>query len=74
MEVNIYIGFGTLEVKCTQYGICGTIAFKNAKAMVFLNSDGWAIIFGQVQIFLNYLDRQLPLPESISHKYFLGER
>ena len=23
MEVNIYIGFGTLKVKYTQYGICG---------------------------------------------------
>ena len=23
MKVNIYIGFGTLKVKCTQYEICG---------------------------------------------------
>jgi hypothetical protein len=23
MEVNIYIGFWTLKMKCTQYGICG---------------------------------------------------
>jgi hypothetical protein len=23
VEVNIYIGFWTLKVKCTQYGICG---------------------------------------------------
>ena len=22
MEVNIYIGFGTLKMKCIQYGIC----------------------------------------------------
>ena len=37
MEVNIYyIGFWTLEMKCTQYGICEEVAFKNARAMVFL--------------------------------------
>ena len=23
MEMNIFIGFGILKVKCTQYGICG---------------------------------------------------
>ena len=28
MEVHIYIGFETLEVKCTQYGICSQVAFK----------------------------------------------
>ena len=38
MEVNIYIGFWTLEMKCTQYGICGKVAFKNARAMVFFES------------------------------------
>ena len=32
MEVNIYIGFWTLKVKCTQHGICGEVAFKNARA------------------------------------------
>ena len=36
MKVNIYIGFWTLEMKCTQYGICGEVAFKNARAMIFL--------------------------------------
>ena len=36
MEIHIYIGFWTLEMKCTQYGICGEVAFKNARAMVFL--------------------------------------
>jgi hypothetical protein len=35
-EVNIYIGFWTLEMKCTQSGICEELAFKNARAMVFL--------------------------------------
>ena len=35
MKVNIYMGFWTLEMKCTQYGVCGEVAFKNARAMVF---------------------------------------
>ena len=34
MEVNIYIDFWTLEMKCTQYKICEEVSFKNA--MVFL--------------------------------------
>ena len=48
MEVYIYIGIWTLKVKCTQYGICGKVAFKNARAMVFSKSNGWATIFGRV--------------------------
>ena len=36
---HIYIGFWTLKVKCTQYGICGELAFKNARAIVF--RVGW---------------------------------
>ena len=28
VEVHTYIGFETLEVKCTQYGICSQVAFK----------------------------------------------
>ena len=35
MEVSIYIGFWTLEMKGTQYGIHEEVAFKNARAMVF---------------------------------------
>jgi hypothetical protein len=34
-KVHIYIGFETLKVKCTQYGICSQAAFKNAIAMFF---------------------------------------
>ena len=33
--MNIYIGLWTLRVKCIQYGICGQVAFKNARAMIF---------------------------------------
>ena len=32
MKVNIYIGFWTLKMKCTQYGLNGQAAFKNARA------------------------------------------
>src|SRR5450631_3000617 len=48
MEVNIYIGFETLRMKCTQYGICGQVAFNNASTIVFSKSGGRAIVFGRV--------------------------
>ena len=32
---TVYIGFWTLVVKCTHYGFCGQVAFKNARTMVF---------------------------------------
>ena len=34
--MHTYIGFETVNVKCTQYGICSQAAFKNARAMFFL--------------------------------------
>ena len=40
MEVNIYIGFWTLKVKCTEYGICNQAALKNARAKFFLKLGG----------------------------------
>jgi hypothetical protein len=43
--VHIYIGFETLKVKCTQYGICSQAAFKNARAMFFLKLGGTGISF-----------------------------
>jgi hypothetical protein len=36
MEVNIYIGFWTLEMKCAQYGLYGQAAFKNAQGNCFV--------------------------------------
>src|SRR5450631_1750901 len=48
MEVNIYIGFETLKMKCTQYGICGQVTFKNASTIVFSKSGRRTAIFGQV--------------------------
>jgi hypothetical protein len=32
----VYIGFWTLEMKYMEYGICGEVAFKNARTTVFL--------------------------------------
>src|ERR1700738_1030297 len=49
MKVNIYIGFETLKMKCTQYGICEQVAFKYASIIVFLKSGGRAAVFGRVQ-------------------------
>jgi hypothetical protein len=63
MKVNTYIGFGTLMMMCTQYGICGQVTFKNARVMVFLNLSGHAIIFSWVHKNLDFLDERLPLPE-----------
>src|ERR1700738_2481662 len=49
MKVNIYIGFETLKMKRTQYGICGQVAFKNASTLVFSKLGGRATVFGRVQ-------------------------
>ena len=35
----------TLKVKCTQHEICGEVAFKNTRAMVFSKSEGAGKIF-----------------------------
>ena len=35
MEVNVYIGFWTLKMKCTLFGLYGQVAFKNARALLF---------------------------------------
>ena len=35
-SAHIYIGFETLKMKCTQYGICSQAAFKNARANFFV--------------------------------------
>ena len=40
MEVHIHIGYETLKVKCTRYGICSQATFKNARAMFFSFSGG----------------------------------
>jgi hypothetical protein len=40
-RAHIYIGFETLKVKCTQYGICSQAVFKNARAIFFVSGrDG----------------------------------
>lgn len=40
MEVNLYIGFWTLEMKCTQYGLRAQATFQNARANLFSRSRG----------------------------------
>ena len=62
MEVKIHIGFGTLKMKCTQYGICGQVAFKNARAMVFSKSGGRATICGWVHKILIFRVGGCPCP------------
>jgi hypothetical protein len=39
-SAHIYIGFETLKMKCTQYGICSQAAFKNARAKFFVFGRG----------------------------------
>ena len=51
LEVHIYIGFQTLKVKCTQYGICSQVAFKNARAIFFLKLGGSGYFFRSGEIF-----------------------
>ena len=36
MEVDIFIGFWTLKMKYIQYVLNGQAAFKNARAILFL--------------------------------------
>ena len=47
-ESEHIIVYRTLKMKCTQYGICGQVTFKNARAMVFSKSGGHATISGRV--------------------------
>ena len=42
MEVNIHIGFWTLKMKCTQYGLYEQAAFKNARVKLG-SCQGWGV-------------------------------
>ena len=46
MEVNTYIGVWTLKVKCTQSGLHGPAAFKNARAILFFKVRGSGLHLG----------------------------
>jgi hypothetical protein len=46
VEVHIYIGFETLKVKCTQYGICSQTTFKNARVIFFVFGRGGQLFSG----------------------------
>ena len=54
-------------------GFCGKVAFKNARAMIFLKLGRRTTNFGQVQKNLDFLDGRLPLPESTSPEKSKGE-
>ena len=68
MKVNVYIGFWTGEMKCTQYGICGEVAFKNARAMVFLEAGEAGRGFQMGPKNHGFFVGQLPLSEYSSPK------
>jgi hypothetical protein len=74
MKVNIYMGFWTLEMKYTQYGICGEVAFKNASVMVFLEvkRDGQRFLGGSKKSRL--LCGELPLTYYSSPEWLIGDR
>ena len=61
MKVNIYIGFWTLKIKCTQYGFYGQAALKNAKEILFFQSwIEWATIFRRNKKKLIFVLRACP--------------
>ena len=61
-----YIGFWTLEMKCTQYGNCGEVAFKNARAMIFLKVGWGGQKFSDGSKKSRFLLGQLPPPKYTS--------
>ena len=67
-----YVLFWILKVKCTQYGICGEVAFKNARAMIFSKSGEAGKVFRSGPKNLNFFVGQLPLPVSTSPKKLVG--
>jgi hypothetical protein len=74
MQVNIYIGFWTLKVKCIQYGICEEVVIKNARAMVFSKSSGAGGNFQSGPENLDFFVGQLPLAASTSPERLVGVR
>ena len=49
MDVNMYIGFWTLEVKCTQYELYEQATFKNARVILFFRSRAErAVVFSGI--------------------------
>ena len=68
---NLYIGFWTLKVKNTQYGISAEVALKNARAMIFSKLGGADSSFWSYPVIPISL-WGLPLPASTSPKRLLG--
>jgi hypothetical protein len=75
MEMSIYIGCGTLKMKCTQYETCGQVIFKNAKTMVFQNRAGgqqFSIVYGRVQKIKIFWRGGCPCPNISASEKFMG--
>ena len=71
MEVNIYIGFGTLRVKCTQYGIVWISDLQECKGNGFFNvgQAGNNFQSGSKKILIF---GRLPFPEYSTPQKFVG--
>jgi hypothetical protein len=68
IEVNTCIGFWILKTECTQYEICGEVAFKNARTMVFWEVGRGMHNFSGGSRKPGFFVGQLPLPISTSPK------
>jgi hypothetical protein len=56
MKVNIYIGFWTLKMKCTQYGLYEQAAIKNSRASLFFEIGAeWGAIYSWDFLFFYFL-------------------
>ena len=68
-KVDIYIGFGTLKVKCTQYGICGP---SRMLGQWFFQNWAGGQPFRSGTKNLGILVGRLPLPKYSSLEKFVG--
>ena len=72
MEMNIHIGFWTLKVKCTQYGIWWISGLQECKGNGFFEVGWVGNNFRSGPKDLDFLDSQLLVPESTSPEKFVG--
>ena len=73
MEVNIYIGFWTLKVKCTQYEICGYIKWPSRmQGQWFFQSQAGGQNFSVGSRKSGFLSGGPPLPKSTLPEKLVG--
>ena len=74
MEVNIYSRFWTLKMKCTQYGICGWVAFQECKDHGFfeIGWGGYQFLVGSwnVDFFLGAAHAHIYQPQEVGRGRF----